>query len=94
VTPTLARGAGFSPRSVRVQFLPRAYVSDFPPYLDIYIVSDAFLHYDLGFDDTYSTVYIYCERCDDIVGSVEYSDVFGLDRDELFELLVEEHERI
>lgn len=64
---------------------------DYPDRINYLEVGDMFQRYNLLFEDETQTVYIDCETCDDIVGTMTYDEVEKLDDLDVYELIIDRH---
>lgn len=67
---------------------------DFPERINYLEVGDLFENYNLLFEDETRTVYVDCETCDDIVGTMTYDEVQDKSDLDIYELIIDRHRPI
>lgn len=66
----------------------------FPDDMDFKLVEDVYVHYRLAIFDSVQVLYVYCEWCDDVVCQFDFETVKGLGEEELYALILSEHNTI
>lgn len=66
----------------------------FPEEMSLVIVEDLYKHYTLGYDEDEMTIHIFCERCDDIVGTFDWERAENLGDMDLYEFIIDTHEEL
>lgn len=67
---------------------------EFPEEMSFKLIEDVYIHYSLTLFDLIETMYVYCEWCDEVVCKFEYERVKGLQEEDLYTLILTEHQEI
>lgn len=77
-----------------VQFPSRAFMSKFPDEMKVTLIDDLYINYELAFEDAKKTVYIFCNTCNDVVGTLDYDTIKDNEEMDLYELIIATHRKI
>ncbi|AGM11401.1 hypothetical protein M199_gp265 [Halogranum tailed virus 1] len=69
-------------------------MAEFPDEMSFTLVKDEYAHYEIALFDKVKKVYVYCNWCDDVIAVFDYEEVMGLDKMELYKLILMEHRKV